>query len=330
MGTGEESNGAATAKEGSGHMSEAGAIGRGDRAGPPTVLVIVVHWNGLEHTEVCLRSLAGLTYPAVDVLVVDNGSTDGSGKELAARFPGVRILRLEENRFYAGGANRGLQLALARGYAHAVILNNDTEAAPDLIERLVEVAESNPAIGLVGPKIFHLDPPHLIWSAGGRIDYWRGMFHHLGLRQPDGPAFDLQRDVDYLTGCCILITRSALIDVGYLDTGFTMYSEDADWCVRARRLGYRVVFAPRALLGHRVSAASGGGLTPYKMYHRVRSNLRFFQRYAQVWHWPAIAFWLPLEFGRFAVRELRHGNRRVVAAAFKALNDVARRAPRQA
>jgi GT2 family glycosyltransferase len=299
-------------------------------AGSPRTLVIVVHWNGLEHTERCLHSLERLTFPNVSVLVVDNGSTDGSGKEIAARFPAVEVLHLPENLYYAGGANRGLRRALARGFDHAIILNNDTEAAPDLVDRLVEVADSDPAIGLVGPKILHLDRPDLIWSAGGCISYWRGMFHHLGLRQPDGPSWSHERDVDYLTGCCILITRAALIDVGYLDTAFTMYSEDADWCVRARRSGYRVVYAPRARLGHRVSAASGGGLTPYKMYHRVRSNLFFFQRHARPWHWLTIVILLPLEFAWFAVRQLLRGNRRVVQAAFKALSDLARRAPRQA
>ncbi len=294
------------------------------------MLLIVVHWNGLEWSERCLRSLERLTYPAVEVLVIDNGSTDGSGAQLRARFPEIEVLRLEENRFYAGGANRGLQRAIARGVDYAVILNNDTEAAPDLVDRLVEVAESDPQIALVGPKILYVEPPHLLWSAGGRIDYWRGMFHHLGLRRPDGPPFDRQRDVDYLTGCCILISRRGLIEIGYLDTRFTMYSEDADWCVRARRLGYRVVYAPAARLFHGVSAASGGGLTPYKMYHRVRSNLLFFQRYARPWHWPAIALCLPLAFAWFAGRELARGNRRIIVAAFQALADLARRAPRRA
>jgi GT2 family glycosyltransferase len=296
----------------------------------PRVLLVVVHWNGFEWTERCLSSLLRMTYPAAEVLVVDNGSTDGSGGEIAARFPGVEVLRLAENRLYAGGVNRGLRRALARGFDHAIILNNDVEASPDLVEELVRAAESDPRIGLVGPKILYADRPQLLWSAGGRIDYWRGMFHHRGLRQPEGPRFDHEADVDYLTGCCILITRRALTQIGYLDTGFVMYSEDADWCVRARRLGFRVVYAPRARLLHGVSAASGGGLTAYKMYHRVRSNLLFFQRYARFWHWPSIVIALPLAFAGFALRELLRGNRRVVGAALQALADLVRRAPRRA
>jgi GT2 family glycosyltransferase len=117
--------------------------------------------------------------------------------------------------------------------------------------------------------------------------------------------------------------------VGYLDETYAMYSEDADWCVRARRLGYRVVYAPRARLRHHVSAASGGGLTPYKMYHRVHSNLIFFRRHARPWHWLTIPVLLPLAFLGFALKELRAGHREVVGAAFKALGEVIRRTPRR-
>jgi GT2 family glycosyltransferase len=276
-----------------------------------------------------VASLQALTYPAVDLLVIDNASTDGSGEALAARFPEVEILRLTENRLYAGGANRGLEHALAAGYAHAVVLNNDTEAEPDLIERLVEVAESDPRIAFVGPKILYLDRPDLIWSAGGRIDYWRGLFQHHGLRQPDGPRFDAVRDVDYLTGCCILASRRALVEVGTIDESYVMYSEDADWCRRAQRLGFRVVYAPRARLKHAVSAASGGGLTPYKMYHRVHSNLLFFWRHARPWHWLTIPILLPLAFLGFAGREVARGNFAVLKAAFRALGEVFRRSPRR-
>ncbi len=293
------------------------------------VLVIVVHWNAFELSERCLLSLSAQSHPAVDLLVIDNGSTDGSGDALAARFPAVEILRLPENRLYAGGANRGLRRALARGYDHAVIMNNDTEAEPDLVAALVAAAESGSEIGLVGPKILYFDRPDRIWSAGGRIDSWCGLFHHHGLRKPDGPPYDVERDVDYLTGCCILVTRRALIDIGYLDESYGMYSEDADWSVRARRLGYRVVYAPQARLRHKVSAASGGGLTPYKMYHRVHSNLLFFRRHARPWHWLTIPVLLPLAFLGFTVREISRGNHAVVRAAFRALGEVCRRAPRR-
>jgi GT2 family glycosyltransferase len=313
------------------------------RSGRARVLVIVVHWRNRELTERCLESLARGTYPAADLLLVDNASSDHPGAELRAKLPGVEVLELESNRLYAGGVNRGLERAYSRGYDYAVMMNNDVEAAPDLIECLVEAAGSDPRIGLVGPKIYYqrAERQHpdsdiraaardRIWSAGGRIDWWSGMSHHRGLRQPDGPEWDTPADVDYLTGACILITHRVLSEVGYLDEDYVMYAEDADYCVRARAQGFRVVYAPRARLWHEVSAASGGGLTAYKMYHRVRSNLRFLRRHARPWHWLTIVLLLPLHFLVFAARELVRGKLKIVRAAVAALVDLARGAPRRA
>ena len=298
--------------------------------GGARVLVIVVHWRNPELTARCLESLARGTYSAADLLLVDNASSDRPGPELKATIPGLEVLELDTNRLYAGGVNLGLERAYARGYDYALMMNNDVEAAPDLVERLTEMAESDPRIGLVGPKIFFADPRDRIWSAGGRIDWWSGMSHHRGLRKPDGPEWDAPADVDYLTGACILIRRRVLAEVGTFDEDYVMYAEDADYCVRARAHGFRVVYAPRARLWHEVSAASGGGLTAYKMYHRVRSNLRFFHRHARPWHWLTIVILLPLHFLAFAARELLRGNFRIVRAAVSALLDLARGAPRRA
>jgi GT2 family glycosyltransferase len=293
------------------------------------VLLIVVHWSRADLTTRCLESLCAQSHPA-DLLLIDNGSPDRAGRTLAGRFPQVALLELESNRYYAGGANRGLARARAEGYAHAILFNNDTEAAPDLVAQLVAVAGEDARIGLVGPKIFYAEPRDRIWSAGGRIDWRSGMTHHRGLRQPDGPAWDLETDVDYLTGACLLFTHRVLVEVGFLDEDYVMYAEDADYCQRARERGFRVVYAPRAHLWHEVSAASGGGLTPFKMYHRVRSNWRFLVRYARPAHWLTIPILLPLHFAGFAIRELARGNGRVVRAALAALSDLVRGAPRRA
>jgi len=304
--------------------------GTGGIEPPPRVLVIVVHWNGYDATASCLESLLRLTYTHHRLLVIDNGSEDGSGERLRARFPDIDIHRSDDNLLYAGGANLGLQRAVARGDDFAVILNNDTEVAPDLLEQLLEVARRDEKIGLLGPKIFYTEPRNLIWSAGGRIDLWSGLTHHLGLRRPDGPEFQVERDVDYVTGCCIMARRQLLVDVGYLDTSYYMYSEDADWSARSRARGYRVSFAPRAHVWHAVSAASGGGTTAYKTYHRVRSNLLFLTRHARPYHWLTIPFLMPFHVFGLAWREIRRGNGRVVTAGLRALLDLVLRAPRRA
>ncbi|HWN81575.1 MAG TPA: glycosyltransferase family 2 protein [Candidatus Udaeobacter sp.] len=301
-----------------------------EQPGPPRVLLIVVHWSRADLTARCVESLLAGTYPAADLLLIDNGSPERAGAALAARYPRVELLRLETNRYYAGGANRGLERALAGDYAHAILFNNDTEAAPDLVAELVQAAAADPRIGLVGPKIYYANPRDLIWSAGGDLSLWSGMSEHRGLRQPDGPAWDEPADVDYLTGACLLFTRPTLAQVGLLDEEYVMYAEDADYCLRARAHGLRVVYAPRARLWHEVSAASGGGLTSFKMYHRVRSTWRLLARHARPWHWLTIPILLPLHFAAFALKELLRGNGGVVRAALRALADLVRGAPRRA
>ncbi len=309
-------------------MSELEDSGLAPAAGPPPVLVGVVHWNDLPATRACLESLAASTC-ACQIMVVDNASSDGSGDALRRLFPAVEVWTAPDNLLFAGGANRVLQEVMTRNYSYGIIMNNDTRVESTMVTELVAAAEAEPEAGLLGPKIFYESEPELIWSAGGRIHWWSGQSAHLGLRRRDGPEFDIARDVDYLTGCCLLVRRSVVQDIGLFDTTYTMYSEDADYCLRARRAGYRVRLAPRARMWHAVSRASGGGTTPYKMYHRVRSNWLLVRRHARPVHWLTIPFLAPLAFAKFAVGQLARGDWAVVGAGFRALWDTARRAPRR-
>src|SRR5262249_4616411 len=143
-----------------------------------------LNWNQPEHTLACLRSLAELDYPEVAVTVVDNGSTDGSPALIRARFPDVTLIENGRNLGFAAGNNVAIGPAVRAGSDYVMLLNNDTEVAPDMLRALIAVAERDPAIGIVGPKILYYDQPDLIWSAGGTVDAY-GQPGHLGADQPD-------------------------------------------------------------------------------------------------------------------------------------------------
>ena len=132
----------------------------------PKVFIVILNWNNWPETVLCLASLADLTFNSIEILVVDNGSTDASVKEIQTRFPRVSCLVNEENLGFGRGNNVGLKAALQKGADYILLLNNDTEVAPDLIERLLE-AFTQPEVGLVGPRILYKDPPDMIWSEGG-------------------------------------------------------------------------------------------------------------------------------------------------------------------
>jgi hypothetical protein len=248
-----------------------------------TLAVVVLNWNGLADTRALLPTLERCRAPGgwrVRVLVVDNGSGDGSAAAIAAAFPAVEVVALPENRRFAGGCNAGLERALAAGADAVMLLNNDTEAAPGLLEHLVLALEQDPAAGAAAPLICLRRPLDSIWYAGGRCIPALGLAAHRGLRQRDEGQYRAVEATGYLTGCCLLATRAAWERVGPLDERYFIYAEDADWSLRARAAGFGLLFVPTARLWHKVSASSGAA-SPWKIYQRLRANLALFSRHAR-------------------------------------------------
>jgi GT2 family glycosyltransferase len=248
-----------------------------------TLAVVVLNWNGLEDTRALLPTLERCRVPAgwrVRVLVVDNGSSDGSAEALAREFPAVEVVALPANRRFAGGCNAGLERALAGGADAVMLLNNDTEAEPGLFEHLLLALEQDPSAGAAAPLICFREPLDSIWYAGGRCVPALGLAAHRGLRRRDEGQYRAIEPTGYLTGCCLLATRAAWTKVGPLDEGYFIYAEDADWSLRARAAGLRLLFVPTARLWHKVSASSGAA-SPWKIYQRLRANLVLFSRHAR-------------------------------------------------
>jgi GT2 family glycosyltransferase len=245
--------------------------------------IVVLNWNGLRDTRALLPTLAACRAPdgwTVTVLVVDNGSTDGSVDALGREFPDIRLLPLGENRRFAGGNNPGIRLALDEG-AHAVmLLNNDTKADPGLLEHLVRALDQNPQAGAAAPIIYFGAPSRAIWYAGGRCVPSLGLTAHRGLRERDEGHYRMVEETGYLTGCCLLARREVWEQVGLLDEAYFIYAEDADWSLRARAAGWHLLFVPTARLWHEVSA-SAGAASGFKIYHRLRANARLCARHAR-------------------------------------------------
>ena len=244
--------------------------------------VIVLNWNGLDDTRAALASLAACRVPPgwqVALMMVDNGSTDGSVDTVRREFPAVEVVALPENRRFAGGNNEGIKRALAAGADAIMLINNDTEAAGGLFDHLLGALERDPEAGAVGPLICFAQPRDVIWYAGGRCIPALGVAAHRGLREVDRAQYTKVESTGYLTGCCLLASRAAWLKVGPLDQRYFIYAEDADWSLRARAAGYRLLLVPRARLWHKVSAASGAA-SPWKIYQRLRANLTLFARHA--------------------------------------------------
>ncbi|MDH4135795.1 MAG: glycosyltransferase family 2 protein [Anaerolineae bacterium] len=240
----------------------------------PWVTIIVLNWNGLADTLECLESLAGLDYPTYEVVVVDNDSTDGSVEAIRARFPQVTLIENGENLGFAGGNNVGMCYAMDQGTDYVLLLNNDTIVDPEFLTTLVKAAESDPSIGIVSPILYYYDEPHTIWCAGASIDWRRGVTHRLRAEEPDDGQDERIHEVDFVSGCALLAKSSVVKDTGLMDHEFFLYYEEADWCVRARAQGYRIVFVRAAKVWHKVSRSAGQD-TPLVSYYMTRNTLRF-------------------------------------------------------
>lgn len=277
-------------------------------SGARPVWAVVLAFGEYEYTRECLRALLALDPPADRVLLVDNGSPDGTPERARAEFPGVEVLALGENRWFAGGVNAGLSRALGAGAGSVLLVNNDLVLERGALGVLTGALEADPRRGAVSPKIFTFEPPDRIWFAGGTVQRGFALIRHRGLGKKDDALIgsgDGPRPVDYVSGAAALLSRNALERTGLLDESYVIYVEDVDWSARARRAGFVLWYEPAARAWHHVSVTSGGGLTPLKAYFRLRSGALYLTRHAARWErplaWGAYGAWTAALFARAAL-----------------------------
>jgi GT2 family glycosyltransferase len=291
---------------------------REERAGgdPPKVASVVLNYNGRDVTLEALGSLTQLNYPNYDLIVVDNGSTDGSYEAIAEAFPDVIQVRTEQNLWASGGMNLGLVYALERDYDYLLLLNNDIETDPEMLTEMVKVCEADPSVGCVGPKSYYFWDRDRIWSAGGILRFKESGSKERGMGDIDNGQWDRDEEVDYINGCAMLVPAKVMREVGLWDPVYRLALEDADWCMRMKRLGYRSWYSHRAVLWHMVSHTAGG-YKAGRTFQTGRSAAIFVRKYGGPWQWLTfVAFMcaaLPLAF----LRELPKGNQSAVTAKMK-------------
>ena len=261
------------------------------------VSLIILNWNGCKMTQEELENVALLDTSGLDAtcIVVDNGSTDDSLEKLSVyNLPNMKYKFIEtnENLGYAGGNNVGMKYAYKEGFDYMILLNNDVILPKDILIKLVNVAEKDKEIGLLVPKMyfaegyeFHKerykkeDLGKVIWYAGGFID-WRNVYStHRGVDEVDHGQYNKEEEIEAANGACLLIRKEVVKDVGYLRDKYFMYWEDADFCLRAKKSGWKIIYTPETVLWHKVSASSGIG-SNLNDYFLTRNRLDFGLRYA--------------------------------------------------
>jgi len=273
----------------------------------PKVSIITPIFNGKEHTLAYLASLSGCSYPDYEVIIVDDGSTDGSAAIIAEKFPQVRILQGDGNLWWSGGTNMGIRDAISRGTDFILTMNNDVQIAEDCLDALVRCAQDNPG-AIVGGKIYFMDSPQRIWSAGGKLSWWNGKtLVMLGHGQADSPGFSIRRRVDFFTGMCVLIPASVFARIQFYDAlNFPQYHADTEFILRARKAGIPILFEPAARVWNRVESTfmqrflRQEGVSPYRRIRDLLVSFRSPLNLKEYWllhkrYCPL--FLIPLAFG---------------------------------
>lgn len=274
-------------------------------------------YNSADFIEPCLRSLARMTWPNLEVVIADNGSRDESlqAAHSATDETGLaaNIFHLQQNLGCAGGNNAAWRRSTGD---YLVFLNPDTEVDPDFVTELVRPLIEDETIGITGAKMYY--PPKdkgILQHAGGLV-HPNGMTNHYGNRQRDAGQFDEQRDVDYVTGAGLAIRRELMEEVGGFDPEyFPAYYEEVDLCWKVRKRGKRVVYVPRAVLVHHESVALGPGSLPLRrLYAKMR--IQFLLKNQSLGHLMKHA--IPNEIRWMLKQPEARGNRRVQVGAYLA------------
>jgi GT2 family glycosyltransferase len=259
----------------------------------PKVTALVLSYNGKDYMDDCIGGLISQDYPVLEILVVDNKSSDDTMDYVEERFPGVRTLRLEDNEGFAAGVNKGIMHCTGD---LILVLNQDIALEKDVVSELVSGMQESGA-DVCSPKILYHQTER-IWYAGGEITLFRkGNLRpkptsHRGKMEKDCGQYDSIAETGYATGCAVLIKKELLVKLGGFDTSFFMYHEDADLSLRAKNTGARIVYVPDAVIYHKVSINRLDKFTRRGMSRVIvyfRSSMIFVKKH---WKIRGLILWL--------------------------------------
>jgi len=227
----------------------------------PLVSIVIVNWNGGKVFENCLNSLSKIDYPRQELVVVDNGSTDGTEK--------YATIRNKNNVGFAKANNQGYKKAKGE---YILLLNNDTRVEKYFLTKLIARVEKDPGIGVIQPKILVMDKPTHLDSVGSFLT-WTGFLEHCGFLARDGKKYNQEFPVFSAKGACMLIRREVIEKVGLFDSDYISYLEETDFCWRVWLAGYKILYYPKAKILHKVGMTSKRLSQTVVNYHSFKNRI---------------------------------------------------------
>lgn len=258
----------------------------------PGVYIILINWNEEDYTIACIESLLRVDYDNLRVVLVDNGSKQGSYNKIKNNYKKqIKILRSIKNVGFTGGNNIGIKYALQQKAEYIMLLNNDTEVEPDFLKKIIEIIEKDDSIGVIGPKIDYLEDKTKIWCIGGKFSTFTGNNKLLWNKRKDNYNRKQIVEVDYVSGCAMLIRSEIFKKIGMLDDNYFIYNEESDFCLRVKReLNMRRVCRLDATIYHKVSLTNTK-ISGFSEYYLTRNRLYFVRKHSR-----KIKYWLFLSY----------------------------------
>jgi protoporphyrinogen oxidase/GT2 family glycosyltransferase len=264
-------------------------------AGQARIMTVVLTYNHYDDTQECLQSVFALQGSQSQVVLVDNGSDDGTPERVRQEFPAVHVIENRQNLGVPAGYNVGFQYAMDQGADYILMLNNDTILPAELLSELLSVAEKDPQTGVVMPKVLYHGASDKVWSSGGRYRVFPPAILMTDKRKG---MEDKMRLIEYAPSCALLIARRAFERAGLFDPGYFFLYDDWDFSERVRAHGLNIWYAPNAFMWHKVSTTTQGPRSPLYWRTYGASIARFWRRHGRpVW------FSLPVHIGYVTLRE---------------------------
>jgi GT2 family glycosyltransferase len=288
----------------------------------PKVTIVVINWNGLTDTLECLRSIQNLEYPNYNVVVIDNCSKGNDAEIIRSKFGNfVCVIEEEKNLGFAGGNNVGIRWALRNRAKYVLLLNNDTVVDPSFLMELVTISQNDQEIGIVGPKIYYYESPHRIYSAGGKVNLWTGNAPLIGWGENDVGKFENFKEVDYVTGCALLIKEETIKKIGVLNETYFAYYEETEWCLKAKKAGFRVIYVPKARIWHKDPVKKTNKTNALRIYYMTRNRFIFEKRNSSSFQFGFFALFFLITDLTFKIKDHLFTRPKVLVAYLKGVFD---------
>lgn len=242
------------------------------------IAIILVNYNGKDYNEECIKSILNSTTKNYEIIVVDNDSKDNSIELIREKFNDkVKLILAGENLGFSGANNLAIEYAIENNFDYVMLLNNDTVIDKNMISIMLD--RSRYGNYIISPKIYYYDNRDIIWSAGGTINWRKGLPIQYGINDKDNNEINEGKKIEFATGCCILIPMKCIKEVGLLSEEYFLYYEDTDYSTRILEKNFEIVYEPRAIMYHKVSASTGGEKSELYWYYMTRNRLIFNKKF---------------------------------------------------